>query len=583
QNVAKYQDYAKIQSSLTTAYTTAEGVSNKNDATLMNIQDATTALQNAIDKAASDKTEFDKVNSKLVEAYGVLKTTLEGEAKVLETLNSDAYSSIKKHVGDLYSAAKEIITNTLQPASADALKVDTVTTVNNKIIEAISDTSLNAWKTNADMYESTFGKQVLEKSGIVLPEPEMSQETQSSTAMNNEQPANYSFVGYSVDVSGASDDSAPTWNYTKRNIFTIGGAVVENQNGDMNIPPLTDVSWIYSLPKGSKYTLKFTYYGPSSAFLYFPYKLVQSSRSNMIGLDYSLNSAQAKAVEFSAPMNHLENADESNHDTAETSTMKTTTSSETATTSSEKTTNPAPAVNAINVAKVMLTDLKFGDNQIDFTVPDAKVAPMFGNFYITSSDANVDKINDSIFGNTNINDAITVNLLKGYNLASDYSTFFAQYDNAELDGKDPQNRYLVGFIGGNGTRKFSGSGTSVMTPSNSGKDRNLIVYVNAPKDGSYHVSGVYVTAHNRTIKLWTNDENNNFVQLVNLNSGSSSTLKTFDTSKTTSEVQITNPTIVLKKGLNKIVVTGGTADGGNAPNIGNLTFTLMPASEKQEE
>ncbi|SYV94607.1 Mycoplasma haemagglutinin, partial [Mycoplasmoides gallisepticum] len=87
--------------------------------------------------------------------------------------------------------------------------------------------------------------------------------------------------------------------------------------------------------------------------------------------------------------------------------------------------NPTPTVADINIAKVTLSNLNFGTNTIEFSVPTtakegtSKVAPMIGNMYITSNDQNQRKIYNEIFGNTsNGSTSVTVDLLKGYSLAS---------------------------------------------------------------------------------------------------------------------------------------------------------------------
>lgn len=41
-------------------------------------------------------------------------------------------------------------------------------------------------------------------------------------------------------------------------------------------------------------------------------------------------------------------------------------------------------------------------------------------------------------------------------------------------------------------------------------------------------------------------------------------------------------TLKLKSGLNKVVITGGTANNTNAPYIGNLTFKLMTTTSNSE-
>ncbi|SYV94466.1 Mycoplasma haemagglutinin, partial [Mycoplasmoides gallisepticum] len=87
---------------------------------------------------------------------------------------------------------------------------------------------------------------------------------------------------------------------------------------------------------------------------------------------------------------------------------------------------PTATVDSINIAKVTLSNLNFGANKIEFSVPAEKVAPMIGNMYLTSSadEANKQKIENSIFGNSvtteNNRTIISVDALSGYSLASDW-------------------------------------------------------------------------------------------------------------------------------------------------------------------
>ncbi|SYV95209.1 Mycoplasma haemagglutinin, partial [Mycoplasmoides gallisepticum] len=126
------------------------------------------------------------------------------------------------------------------------------------------------------------------------------------------------------------------------------------------------------------------------AYLYFPYKLVKSDDS--VGLQYKLNNNNPVALNFGAEANAN---------------------------------GPAASVDNINVAKVNLANLNFGENTIEFSVPMNKVAPMIGNMYITSDVANQGAVYNQIFGNTNSSSdaaatSVTVDMLKGYSLASDW-------------------------------------------------------------------------------------------------------------------------------------------------------------------
>ncbi|SYV94167.1 Mycoplasma haemagglutinin, partial [Mycoplasmoides gallisepticum] len=186
--------------------------------------------------------------------------------------------------------------------------------------------------------------------------------------------------------------------------------------------------------------------------------------------------------------------------------------------------NEAPTVADINVAKVTLTGLKFGENKIEFSVPTDqtnKVAPMIGNMYLTSSDsdANKKKIYDDLFANTFNNEnnptAVTVDLLKGYSLAASYSIYVRQFNELNIqNGADmPKSPtvYLVGLIGSNASKSIRDLSNVRTSPNTVNANRTFTIYVNAPKSGDYYLSGSYLTNQNRNIKFLnsSSDETSN--------------------------------------------------------------------------
>ncbi|SYV94608.1 lipoprotein and hemagglutinin (VlhA) family protein, partial [Mycoplasmoides gallisepticum] len=144
-NVALYADYAKIQSTLSTAYMTAKTASENTSATLDNLRSASTTLQAAIDKATSDKRAFDSANQPLVTAYNNLKTTLQSKTTSLEGLSENKYSSIKKHVSEMFDAGSAITARTLDPTNGERPTLEKVNEANNSIKMAISPESLKNW------------------------------------------------------------------------------------------------------------------------------------------------------------------------------------------------------------------------------------------------------------------------------------------------------------------------------------------------------------------------------------------------------------------------------------------------------
>ncbi|AFP76341.1 variably expressed lipoprotein and hemagglutinin (VlhA) family protein [Mycoplasmoides gallisepticum CA06_2006.052-5-2P] len=592
-NVALYADYAKIQSTLSTAYMTAKTASENTSATLDNLRSASTTLQAAIDKAASDKRAFDSANQSLVAAYNNLKTTLQSKTNSLEGLSENKYSGIKNHLSKLFDAGSAITARTLDPTSGERPTLEKVNEANNGIKMAISSESLNKWKTNADKFND-FEKNPLSKEKL---------ESTNDTAHNQEQPANWSFAAYSVDLTSNSQN-LPNWNFAQRKVWTS-----EGQEGGRTVlvsSPVssTDVSWIYSLAgEGTKYTLSFEYYGPDTAFLYFPYKLVKQADSNSVALQYSLNKASPKLINFQPVRTEPANADSTTNETTTTGSSESRSSSEVlvadeaATSNNEM--NPTPTVDSINIAKVTLTGLAFGQNTIEFSVPTDqtnKVAPMIGNMFISSNSESQEKIYNQIFGNTsNLSTdsrSVTVDLLKGYSLASGWSTYvgeFKRLTGANQTASDSQTSapsYLVGFIAGSGQRTVNNVSNRIRNPNIAGQKRTLAIYVNAPSDGQYGISGSYISTNRtqRSLKFQTGSDDSNSVTINVTAKTAWTALETFDTSDTTNNVvsgNMAKRTLHLKQGLNKIVISGTN----DTPYIGNLTFTLNnnPLSNTESE
>ncbi len=267
--------------------------------------------------------------------------------------------------------------------------------------------------------------------------------------------------------------------------------------------------------------------------------------------------------------------------------------------SETNTMNEAPTVDSINVAKITLTDLNLGQNTIEFSVPtgdSTKVAPMIGNMYLSSNPNNFDKVYNDIFGNSVAeNNAVTVDLLKGYGLAASYREYIRAFTYLNKETQVSENAtmksptvYLIGLIGGSETRSDATTvPQTVMTPNVNGDKRTFIIYVNAPEAGNYSISGSYLTKDNRDLRFSTSDNNAVAINLKGKNNWT--TLATFDTANNTNimngttgaqaAMQTANKTIRLMKGLNKVII-GGT-NNKDTPYIGNLVFTLstsMPAS-----
>ncbi|ADC31425.1 variably expressed lipoprotein and hemagglutinin (VlhA) family protein [Mycoplasmoides gallisepticum str. F] len=546
--LASLQDYAKIEANLSSAYSEAETVNNNLNATLEQLNMAKTNLESAINQANTNRTNFDNEHPNLVEAYKVLKTTLERSATNLEGLSSTAYNQIRNNLVDLYNKASSLITKTLDPLNGGTLlDSNEITTANKNINNTLS--TINEQKTNADALANSFIKEVIQNN------------KQSFVGMftkTNVQPSNYSFVAFSTDVTPVN------YKYARRTVWDgdePSSRILANTNS------ITDVSWIYSLAgTNTKYQFSFSNYGPSTGYLYFPYKLVKAADANNVGLQYKLNNGNVQPVEFA-----------------------------TSTSANNTTANPTPAVDEIKVAKVTLSNLKFGSNTIEFSVTTdtEKVAPMIGNIYLSSNENNADKIYNDIFGNTinqqNNATSVMVNMVEGYNLASSYSPAY-KLINVSAGGGQTQPYYVIGWLGAHDQNARTAMGTNMnvqrvpaTTSTQGGYARYVSFYVNAPQAGSYYISGNYNSLAARGLAVSTEKTfTTNVIKITHLQViNGTNRILTFDT-KTKRGTDSTNgnitleankDTITLTKGWNKVYVSGNNND---SVGIGNLTFTLMP-------
>ncbi|QMT98250.1 hypothetical protein H3143_01945 [Mycoplasma tullyi] len=657
QNTGLYADYAKIQDNLKNAFLAAKTVLSNSSSTTQNLNEARTKLQSAIANADMAKKDFDTKNSALVTAYNSLKESLKVEETILDSVKEPNYSAIKNNLVELYGKAKPIVMATLDPLTGSIPEASAVMGISEPLANAVMRN--DAWKRNADNLVNSFVKQVLVKNDL----------TPGKDKTYQDQPGIYSFVGYSVDLNttqanttnnanqgnnqdsnntnqgnnqdsnntnqgnnqdsnNTSQNKFPNWNFAQRVVWTApnsGPNITAIPNNAKNSKPLSDVSWIYSLAgEGAKYTLKFRNFGVSEkAFLYFPYKLVNSMDSGKVALQYKVNEGEVKNVDFkttttvatatsqpealqsSSTVRLVEDEEKKEEDSSSTGE-----SAETKETPTKTTMNEAPTLNDIKVAKVELTGLKFGLNTVEFSLPTSsdqmdKVAPMIGNMYITTSDqeTNKEKIYADIFGNTinkeNEQTSVTVDLLKGYSLAASYDTYIRQYTNLNTD-KTPV--YLVGLIGGAQSRNEtmevgvnnggnSARNNTTITPNAVRQNRTLIIYVNAPQDGNYYISGSYANANqSRSLYFTTENDVSDSSKSVTINvtgTGFFNSLLNFNTKEETTMVGTMsttgghntmnmNKTLHLKKGINKIVLG---RPSGFTPFIGNLTFTLMNSTD----
>ncbi|UQZ95378.1 hypothetical protein F9C22_01125 [Mycoplasmoides gallisepticum] len=580
EKVGLYNDYAKIKDDLVKAYTAAKEISDKSDATLQEVNNAKTTLETAINAAAKARTDFDAANGPLVTAYNALKETLKNEKFNLDLVMAAEFAAIKNNLDSLYQTAKTLIEGTLQPKMGNSPQVEAVSQANQAIVNATQ--MLETRKNNASTLNTSFLKETLKSASL-------SAATGDNATTVQQQPGNYSFVAYTSDITSSN------WNFAQRTVWTADNNLVTSPlpNNSQNSAPLTDVSWIYTLSgTGAKYTLTFDYYGPQTGYLYFPYKLVKDADKNNIGLQYKLNDGNFEQINFApAPT-------EPARSTMPQTAPENQTSEENMTAASQL--NPTPTVSDINVAKVTLSNLKFGSNAIEFSVPTgegemSKVAPMIGNMYLTSSDSDVNKkkIYDDLFGNNSVKQdnqtAVTVDLLKGYSLATSWRTYIRQFTGLTGNGAQTSDPvYLIGLIGGSGNRRVASTQMNKKNNPHVNNDpRTFTIYVNAPVSGNYHISGAYLqgSVKARSLKFSTGDMAQNVVTVTNLKQDNWTTLGHFDTKMTSTTDSSTDApmkkTLTLNEGLNKIILSG--VSNQDTPFIGNLTFTLESNQTTSEQ
>ncbi|MDC4163689.1 hypothetical protein LNO75_03835 [Mycoplasma sp. T363T] len=521
--LAMYDDYSMIKSTLDQVYETAKVINSKTNATSQELIDAKTNLDAAINKAKTDKMAFDTTNQELVTAYVALKNKLKTKDANLQLVSDEKYSPLKNYISNLYNQASTIITGTLQanpkPEKTNIMKI--TSDIDNAL------TNIEDKKSNIESYANFKLFKI------------SNENFKGNTLYSNSSPDNQNLVGFLQDFDNTAEGKR--WKYAKR---IIAGDVQNSDN-------LTNVRWIYNLntETGSdktpaSYEVSFTYYG-SKATLYFPYKLAKTEDiSTKISLKYKLNDKDVTDVDLTEAK-----------------------------------------VDQISVAKIDLTDLKFGENKIVFSTDANKTAPLIGNIYLSATDKTSDMVYNDIFGNeidSNNPDKITVNFVKGYGLSkfpvkdSQYKTIIKKFTGKLATETQNKTSYLIGYLG------------SKVSLADTDNEKYYIFYLNAPKYGKYEISGIYNSGeNNRGLTFWKDSYNRNMnedgkVAIFNTpNTGNwDNTLKVFAKDQATAENH-SNSYLQLSKGLNKIIVSGKTASQ-SAPNLGKVTFTLKNDTASNE-
>ncbi|MDC4183931.1 hypothetical protein [Mycoplasma bradburyae] len=539
-NVALYSDYSVIKATLEKAYNDAQTIYDKDNASKEELVAAKNELETAIAKAKTDKDTFNSSNTELVNAYNTLKEKVKAKDTNLSLVSDAKYTGIKDRLDSLYMQASEIISKTLQASPAPT--TESITMLSNSIGDAVS--KIADWKNVADQY-STF------KTFEISDFNENFKGDFKYTAKPSD---SQRIVSYSSDFN--NDEASKHWRYARRSIA--------KESDKEEIKKITKVSWIYNLDTADNpsdaeatqtqkttatYNITFKYYGGSNATLYFPYKAIKTDQTG--------DNAESK-LSLKYKLNDQENATSIDIKDAK--------------------------VDDIKVKSINLEGLKFGDNTISFMTESGKSAPMIGNIYISSSNTNVDAVYNDIFGNevdSNNKDQITVNFVKGYGLANkgigisnnttDESTNFTKFSGKLDSSEETKVYYLIGYLG-----KYAPHLTN-----NDSNVRYYTFYVNAPKNGDYEISGFYNSGENRGLSFWKDSFNvtnaNNVAKFKDLNSGDrnwTDKLKSFNHSDSKNNDK---SYLTLTQGLNKIIVSGYD-NNREAPNLGNVTFTLKQAT-----
>ncbi|UTS70551.1 hypothetical protein [Mycoplasma bradburyae] len=493
-------------------------------------------LQNAYNVAKSINSDSTSNEQSILEAKNTLRTAIDNAASEKSSFDSskpqlvEAYKSLKNTLGNKSNVLNQIGDN----ASYQGL----INQYNSlySVAELIITNTLQA-------NDLTKGKIYNAKSDI-----ENFVSTISDKKMVSDEYLN--FKKFSIKSDNFIGDFSKTQNQPENWRIVSFSSNLNNVNNKFafrkidklaqtdNLSDITDVAWIYDLRsqegKTASYDFKFNYYSGSNAVLYFPYKIYTTSQnSTNLGLQYKLNNGDL--IDISSIISDAQ-------------------------------------IDDIKIAKINLTGLIFGENTISFSVPSDKQNPMIGNMYVAQSESeeSINKIRDNIFANEwneNNHNVITVNLVKGYGIANKIKTNLTKFSGKFNDNEETKTYYLLGYLGSK-----EGSGNDSKT------DRYYVFYLNAPTQGTYKISGFYNSGETRGLSFWKDaynaQENGKKAKFNNLNSGNNnwtSKLKNFNEAQ---KLSGNNASLDLIKGLNKIIVSGKEANNA-APNLGNITFTLV--------
>ncbi|MDC4182471.1 hypothetical protein, partial [Mycoplasma bradburyae] len=388
------------------AYTKAENAKNNDNASLEELTNAKTDLENSISSSSNKKDEFDNQHRDLVNSYSSLKTLVDNKSSVLDQLSDNDYAFLKNNLEKLYTNGESLLGMNLQDGTNNKEQFDQLKSK----IEGITSNLESSKQKAKDLID---GKFYPINENLILPS--------DSTTATNDSNVNDNDKTNNIYTSGVS----PTWKYAVRRFK-------ENDTWKL----LEHSKWIYKLGgEGSEYKVSFENYSSNNLKLIFPYKIIHNSNKNNTVLKIKLNDIN---VAHNLTFNNIDDKQ-------------------------------------ILLAQINLTNVKFGQNTLSFSVDETdKVNPLIGNMYLTSSDDDT-KIKDIVYKlngqSEEVDGKIKIDISKAVGGSTRFDTYF------EKIGSGENKHTILKRVG-----KYSTSNAVVPR-------YTLAVYV--PEAGNYNVGITY--------------------------------------------------------------------------------------------
>ncbi|MDC4182868.1 hypothetical protein, partial [Mycoplasma bradburyae] len=242
------------------AYTKAENTKNNDNASLEELTNAKTDLENSISSSSNKKDEFDNQHRDLVNSYSSLKTLVDNKSSVLDQLSDNDYAFLKNNLEKLYTNGEDLLGMNLQGEANNKEQFDQLKSK----IEGITSNLESSKEKAKDLIDGKFYP-IDEK--LILP-ADPANATNTSNISDNGKTNN-------IYTSGVNTE----WKYSVRR-FKEGS----------NWKLLEDSKWIYKLGgQGSEYKINFENYSSQNLMLIFPYKITHNEKKNNTVLKIKLN------------------------------------------------------------------------------------------------------------------------------------------------------------------------------------------------------------------------------------------------------------------------------------------------------